>query len=167
MDGTIILEEHFAIPATLGDSHAFGAHVWDTLGPRLTDFHDQRLRLMDEAGVAIMILSLNAPTIQRIRPGTCLSIVASASEQPRVAEHTTAEFVFTAAPPAAGREARAPRTHRAPGSGAGTGPSATATQFNRSGGPCPVPRRVRRRPPSRCPGRGPGQDSAARMRARR
>jgi 2,3-dihydroxybenzoate decarboxylase len=66
MDGTVILEEHFAIPATLGDSQAFGAHVWETLGPRLTDMHDQRLRLMDEAGVAIMILSLNAPAVQAI-----------------------------------------------------------------------------------------------------
>jgi gamma-resorcylate decarboxylase len=66
VDGTVILEEHFAIPATLGDSQLFGAHVWETLGPRLTDIHDQRLRLMDEAGVAIMILSLNAPAVQAI-----------------------------------------------------------------------------------------------------
>ena len=66
MDGTVILEEHFAIPATLGDLQVFGAHVWDTLGPRLTDIHDQRLRLMDESGVAIMILSLNAPAVQAI-----------------------------------------------------------------------------------------------------
>jgi gamma-resorcylate decarboxylase len=66
MDGTVILEEHFATPATLGDSQVFGAHVWDTLGPRLIDIHDQRLRLMDENGVAIMILSLNAPAVQAI-----------------------------------------------------------------------------------------------------
>ena len=66
MDGKVILEEHFAIPATLGDSQVFGAHVWDTLGPRLIDIQDQRLRLMDESGVEIMILSLNAPAVQAI-----------------------------------------------------------------------------------------------------
>ena len=36
------------------------------LGPRLTDFQDKRLRLMDASGVEIMILSLNAPAVQAI-----------------------------------------------------------------------------------------------------
>jgi predicted TIM-barrel fold metal-dependent hydrolase len=66
MDGKVILEEHFAIPATLGDSHLFGPHVWDELGPRLTDIQDKRLRFMDQSGVELMILSLNAPAIQAI-----------------------------------------------------------------------------------------------------
>ena len=66
MQGKIALEEHFAIPATLADSQVFGAHVWDELGPRLTDFQDKRLRLMDAAGVEIMIASLNAPAVQAI-----------------------------------------------------------------------------------------------------
>jgi 2,3-dihydroxybenzoate decarboxylase len=66
MQGKIALEEHFATPATLGDSQVFGAHVWGELGPRLTDFHDKRIRLMDESGVEIMIVSLNAPAVQAI-----------------------------------------------------------------------------------------------------
>lgn len=66
MQGKIALEEHFAIPATLADSQVFGAHVWDELGPRLTDFQDKRLRLMDASGVEIMIVSLNAPAVQAI-----------------------------------------------------------------------------------------------------
>jgi gamma-resorcylate decarboxylase len=66
MDRKIILEEHFATEATLEDSRVFGAHVWQELRPRLLDFQDRRLRLMDEAGVALMILSLNAPAIQAI-----------------------------------------------------------------------------------------------------
>src|SRR3954469_17710310 len=66
MQGKIALEEHFAIEATLADSQVFGAHVWDELGPRLTDFQDKRLRLMDASGVEIMILSLNAPAVQAI-----------------------------------------------------------------------------------------------------
>src|SRR5437660_5581594 len=66
MRGKIALEEHFATAATLGDSQVFGAHVWEELGPRLTDFQDKRLRLMDAAGMELMILSLNAPAVQAI-----------------------------------------------------------------------------------------------------
>ena len=66
MQGKIALEEHFAIPATLADSQVFGAHVWDELRDRLTDFQDKRLRLMDASGVEIMIASLNAPAVQAI-----------------------------------------------------------------------------------------------------
>src|SRR3954462_4603122 len=66
MQGKITLEDHFATKTTLGDSHIFGAHVWSELGPRLLDFQDQRLRLMDRAGIEIMIASLNAPAIQAI-----------------------------------------------------------------------------------------------------
>ena len=66
MQGKIALEEHFAIAATLADSQVFGAHVWNELGPRLTDFQDKRLRLMDASGVELMILSLNAPAVQAI-----------------------------------------------------------------------------------------------------
>jgi len=66
MQGKVTLEDHFAIDATLGDSQPFGTHVWPELRHRLLDFHDQRLRLMDESGVEIMIASLNAPAIQAI-----------------------------------------------------------------------------------------------------
>src|SRR5215470_18629934 len=66
MQGKVTLEDHFATATTLGDSKIFGAHVWAELGPRLTDFQDKRLRLMDASGVEIMIVSLNAPAIQAI-----------------------------------------------------------------------------------------------------
>jgi 2,3-dihydroxybenzoate decarboxylase len=66
MEGKIALEEHVAIDPTLGDSKVFGAHVWHTLGPRLTDVQDMRLREMDRHGVEMMILSLNAPAVQAI-----------------------------------------------------------------------------------------------------
>jgi predicted TIM-barrel fold metal-dependent hydrolase len=66
MQGKIALEEHFAIEATLEDSHVFGAHVWDVLGPRLLDIQDVRLKEMDKHGVEMMILSLNAPAVQAI-----------------------------------------------------------------------------------------------------
>jgi 2,3-dihydroxybenzoate decarboxylase len=66
MQGKIALEEHFATSATLADSQVFGAHVWNELGPRLTDFQDKRLGFMDASGVELMILSLNAPAVQAI-----------------------------------------------------------------------------------------------------
>src|SRR5262249_12651280 len=66
MQGKVTLEDHFATPATLNDSRLFGPHVWAELGPRLTDFQDKRLRLMDASGVEIMIVSLNAPAVQAI-----------------------------------------------------------------------------------------------------
>lgn len=66
MQGKIALEEHVAIDATLGDSKVFGAHVWDTLGPRLLDVQEMRLHEMDKHGIEMMILSLNAPAVQAI-----------------------------------------------------------------------------------------------------
>src|SRR2546429_9348433 len=87
MQGKVTLEDHFAIEDTLGDSQPFGTHVWPELRHRLLDFHDQRLRLMDEAGVEIMIASLNAPAIQAITDPERAADVA------RVANDTLAEQV--------------------------------------------------------------------------
>src|SRR5207237_2638004 len=39
---------------------------WPELKERLLDIQDKRLRQMDEQGVEIMILSLNAPAVQAI-----------------------------------------------------------------------------------------------------
>ena len=67
MDGKIALEEHFAIDETLSDSAGFlGDEVWPELSSRLMDIHEKRLRLMDEYGIGMMILSLNAPAVQAI-----------------------------------------------------------------------------------------------------
>jgi gamma-resorcylate decarboxylase len=66
MQGKIALEEHVAIDATLSDSKVFGTEVWDVLGPRLLDVQDMRLHQMDQHGIEMMILSLNAPAVQAI-----------------------------------------------------------------------------------------------------
>src|SRR5262245_36775315 len=67
MKGKIGLEEHFAIPETLLDSKGFvGAETWNDLMVRLPDFHDKRLGLMDKYGIEKMIVSLNAPAVQKI-----------------------------------------------------------------------------------------------------
>lgn len=67
MKGKIGLEEHFAIPETLNDSAGFvPPDYWKELSHRLLDIHDERLRQMDEHGMEMMLLSLNAPTVQAI-----------------------------------------------------------------------------------------------------
>ena len=67
MKGKIALEEHFAIDETLSDSAGFlGDEVWPELSGRLMDIHEKRLRQMDEHGIEVMILSLNAPAVQGI-----------------------------------------------------------------------------------------------------
>ncbi len=67
MQGKIGLEEHFAIPETIGDSAGFvPGSYWVELQARLLDIHEQRLRLMDAHGMEMMLLSLNAPTVQAI-----------------------------------------------------------------------------------------------------
>ena len=67
MKGKIALEEHFAIDDTLLDSRGFFPDdVWAEVKDRVMDLHGRRLRLMDEFGMKMMILSLNAPAIQAI-----------------------------------------------------------------------------------------------------
>jgi len=67
MKGKIGLEEHFAVPDTIQDSAGyFPNHIWEELRARLIDLHDKRIRLMDQYGIEMMILSLNAPAIQAI-----------------------------------------------------------------------------------------------------
>jgi 2,3-dihydroxybenzoate decarboxylase len=61
------LEEHFAIDDTLLDSRAFFPDdIWKEVRERILDLHGRRIRLMDEFGMQMMILSLNAPAIQAI-----------------------------------------------------------------------------------------------------
>ena len=67
MQGKIALEEHFAIEETLSDSRGFFPdRVWQEVRERLLDLHGRRLRLMDEHGIEMMLLSLNAPVVQAI-----------------------------------------------------------------------------------------------------
>ena len=67
MQGKIALEEHFAIAETLQDSAGFVPdEYWTELSARLMDIQDRRIREMDENGIEMMILSLNAPAVQAI-----------------------------------------------------------------------------------------------------
>jgi 2,3-dihydroxybenzoate decarboxylase len=67
MDGKIALEEHFAIDQTINDSNGFlPAKVWSELRSRLMDIQDRRIQEMDDNGIELSILSLNAPAVQAI-----------------------------------------------------------------------------------------------------
>src|SRR6516162_3062915 len=67
MDDKIGLEEHFATDDTLLDSKGYlPDRTWAELSRRLLDVADLRLAEMDRNGIAVMILSLNAPAIQAI-----------------------------------------------------------------------------------------------------
>jgi 2,3-dihydroxybenzoate decarboxylase len=88
MQGKIALEEHFAIPETLADSRGyFPDRVWQEVKSRVLDLHERRLKLMDEHGIEMMLLSLNAPAVQAI-PDT-----AQAHEMARRANDYLAEQV--------------------------------------------------------------------------
>jgi gamma-resorcylate decarboxylase len=67
MKGKIGLEEHFSGQDTLMDSHGFvGDETWRELRDNLLDVGDRRLKVMDRYGVERMIVSLNAPAVQKI-----------------------------------------------------------------------------------------------------
>ena len=66
MLGKIGLEEHFAVPETLGDSMIYFKNNNDIRTTRLLDLLDLRVEEMDKNGMDMMILSLNSPAIQGI-----------------------------------------------------------------------------------------------------
>lgn len=72
MQGKIALEEHFALEETLSDAlnfwsgDLFEKNIKGELRARLIDIADRRLREMDENGIEMTLLSLNAPAVQGI-----------------------------------------------------------------------------------------------------
>ena len=67
MQGKIALEEHYAIEDTLQDSNGYlPSETWEELSGRLMDIEGRRIDEMDQNGVEMMILSLNAPAVQAI-----------------------------------------------------------------------------------------------------
>jgi 2,3-dihydroxybenzoate decarboxylase len=65
----IALEEHFGVtdPNIIEQSaEHFAPQAWPRYRARLLDLHDTRLRLMDEAGIELVVLSLLSPGIQSL-----------------------------------------------------------------------------------------------------
>src|SRR5215203_1283232 len=77
MKDKIALEEHFAVAETLEDSRGvFPDHLWDEAKDRLLDKRGRRLQLMDQNGIEMMMLSLNAPAVQAIPDSTKANEIA-------------------------------------------------------------------------------------------
>ena len=88
MKGKIGLEEHFSGEDTLMDSHGFvGDETWRELRANLLDVGDRRLFQMDRYGMERMIVSLNAPAVQKIHD------VKKAAEIARRANDMLAEHI--------------------------------------------------------------------------
>src|SRR3954463_5904395 len=82
MQGKIALEEHFAIAETLTESKPFvPADHWPELEYRLTDVQDKRLRLMDQDGIEMMLLSPPAPPVVAVtEPGRGSEVARGAND---------------------------------------------------------------------------------------
>src|ERR1700730_15801633 len=82
MQGKIGLEEHFAIAETLADSAVFlPDRCWPELSTRLLDVQKERIAVMDAHGMEMMILSLNAPTVQGLAdPGRANEVARAAND---------------------------------------------------------------------------------------
>jgi predicted TIM-barrel fold metal-dependent hydrolase len=68
MKGKIAFEEHFALRETLEQTRSFAGDsgVWDDFTRQILDLDDERLERMDDTGIELALLSLNAPGLQRI-----------------------------------------------------------------------------------------------------
>jgi hypothetical protein len=67
MDGKIAVEEHFVIPETTPPGAArWPTPYWAEMHAKLIDLFDRRLAEMDQTGIELAVLSLNADGIQAI-----------------------------------------------------------------------------------------------------
>ena len=93
MQGKIALEEHFALEETVSDALDFWSgdlyekNVREELHLRLIDITDRRLREMDQNGIEMTLLSLNAPAVQG------MADIAAANDLARRANDYLAEHV--------------------------------------------------------------------------
>ena len=59
----------------------FPDRVWQEVKSRVIDVQDRRLKLMDQHGIEMMLLSLNAPAVQAIPdPGQAADVARKAND---------------------------------------------------------------------------------------
>ena len=82
MNGKIGLEEHFAVPETaLNPRGTYSDGTWAELKRRLTEFDGERLALMDQHGIEMMVVSLNAPAVQAVTdPKAAVALARAAND---------------------------------------------------------------------------------------
>ena len=115
MRGKIAFEEHMAIEETLGETKPFAGESgkWDEFTVDILDVAGRRIAYMDQAGIELAILSLNAPGIQAILdPEKAIAVAQKANDRlaKAVADHPDRFRAFAALPmqdpKAAGEELR-------------------------------------------------------------
>lgn len=82
MNGKIGLEEHFAVPETaLNPRGTYSNGTWAELRRRLTELDGERLALMDQHGIEMMVVSLNAPAVQAVTdPKAAVALARAAND---------------------------------------------------------------------------------------
>jgi predicted TIM-barrel fold metal-dependent hydrolase len=104
LDAKIALEEHFVTPElkpTIFGSIGWDETEWETVTDALLETGEQRLAAMDEAGIAVSVLSLAAPCIQDlVEPRTAIASARSANDALAaiVAAHPERYLAFAALP---------------------------------------------------------------------
>jgi 2,3-dihydroxybenzoate decarboxylase len=84
MQGKIAFEEHFAIEETLGETRSFAGDSgkWEEFTREILDMGATRLGFMDDAGIELAVLSLNAPGLQAIAdPVVALDLARKANDR--------------------------------------------------------------------------------------
>ncbi len=103
MQGKIAFEEHFAIRETLEETRSFAGDsgIWDDFTRQILDLEDERLERMDNTGIELALLSLNAPGVQRVLDaGEAMETAQKANEAmaAAVAKHPTRYAALAALP---------------------------------------------------------------------
>jgi len=101
--GKIAFEEHFAIEETLGETRNFAGDsgMWDEFTEQILDLDDRRLAHMDESGIELAVLSLNAPGVQCITDADqAMDVARKGNERmaEAVARHPDRYAAFAALP---------------------------------------------------------------------
>jgi predicted TIM-barrel fold metal-dependent hydrolase len=101
--GKIGFEEHFAIAETLEETRSFAGESgkWDEFTREILDLGQQRLDYMDDAGIELAVLSLNAPGLQGIlNADSALAVARKANDRAAdaVARHPHRYAAFATLP---------------------------------------------------------------------
>jgi 2,3-dihydroxybenzoate decarboxylase len=101
--GKIAFEEHFAIPETLEEARSFAGDSgkWGEFTADILDLDSRRIDYMDQAGIELAVLSLNAPALQSIHDADeALNVAKKANERMAraVSDHPGRYAAFAALP---------------------------------------------------------------------
>lgn len=110
----IALEEHYADPEVSATFRGLDATKGPEIARRLDDLGELRIKEMDEAGIDFQVLSLNAPSVQKLDPETAGRLARNAND--RLAETVRAHpgrFAAFAAIPTPDPHAAADELERA------------------------------------------------------